>query len=213
MISKIKPHDKDFTEQLFSIVEFCQVCGLDDDNGGNYAYIKKTLGTLSDRRVWITLDDGSETTLRWINKITLNKRSGIVKLRLDEDMKPYLLDLQSNFTQYELIYTLAMRSQYSIRLYELLKSYMYKKTVIFEMDELKRLLSAETYDRFPDFKRYALEIAVKEINKLTDISVSYELIKIGRRFAEVKFLIARKDIGDRLSTHGKIGEVIAGASR
>jgi plasmid replication initiation protein len=123
MISKIKPNDKDFKEQVFSVADFCKVCGLDSDNGGNYAYIKKTLGKLRSRYVWVTLDDGSETTLGWVNKVTMNARSGLIKIQFDNDLKPYLLDLQESFTQYNLIYTLAMKSQYSTRLYELLKSY------------------------------------------------------------------------------------------
>lgn len=204
MISKIKPDTKDFTKQIFSVAEFCRVCGLDDDNGGNYAYIKNTLKSLRDRSIWVTLDDESETTLAWINSVTINKRSGLVHLRLDDNMKPYLLELQKNFTKYELIYTLAMRSQYSVRLYELLKSYQYKRFVVFEVDELKRLLFAEIYSRGNDFKKRVLETATNEINKLTDISVTCELVKIGNRFAEVEFRISQKDVGGRLLAHANI---------
>jgi plasmid replication initiation protein len=131
-----------------------------------------------------------------------------VKLKLDEDMKPYLLELKENFTQYELIYTLAMRSQYSTRLYELLKSYQFKKHVIFDIDELKKLLFAEIYNRGNDFKDRVLETATREINKLTDIWVTYELIKIGRRFAEVEFRITQKNTGDRLNAWSSISEII-----
>ena len=207
-ISKIKPRDTDFSEQVFSVAEFCRLCGLDKDNGGNYAYIKKTLGRLRDRSIWVTLDDDSETTLSWINKVTIGKRSGLVKLELDKDMKPYLLELKENFTQFELIYTLAMRSQYSVRLYELLKSYQYKKHVIFELDELKRLLFAESYDRGNNFKQRVLDVATNEINKLTDVWVTYELIKDRKKFNEVEFRIAPKETGERLDTWAEIEKII-----
>lgn len=208
MISKIKPSDKDFIEQNFSVAEFCKLCGLDENNGGNYAYIKNTLKTLSDKSIWVTLEDGSETIFRWLNDVTINKRSGFIKLKHDEKLKPYLLDLQENFTRYNLIYTLAMRSQYSTRLYELLKSYQYKKFVVFGIEDLKRLLFAETYTRGNNFKQRVLEIAMKEISKLTDISVTYELIKEGRKFTEVRFDITQKDVGGRLSAWARISEVI-----
>jgi plasmid replication initiation protein len=210
MISKIKPSNMDFTEQVFSIAEFCRIIGADDDNGGNYEHIKKTLGKLLCRFVWVTSEDGSERSLRWVDKVVMNKRSGIVKLKIDDDLKPFLLDLQENFTQYSLIYTLAMRSQYSTRLYELLKSYQYKKYVIFDMDELRRLLFAERWQRGNDMKRKVLDIAVKEINKLGDISVTYELIKEGRKFSEVRFDITQKDVCGRLSAWARISEVIDG---
>lgn len=208
MISKIKPNDKDFTEQVFSVAEFCRVCGLDDDNGGNYAYIKKTLKSLRDRSIWVELEDGIETTLAWINTVQIEKRSGLVKLELDKNMQPFLLELKENFTQYELIYTLAMRSQYSVRLYELLKSYQYKKQAVFDMDELKRLLFAENYKLGKDFRKRVLEVATREINKLTDILVTYELIKVGRKFAEVEFCITQKNTGERLNTWADISAVL-----
>jgi plasmid replication initiation protein len=210
MISKIKPNDIDFTEQTFSIIEFCKACGLDDDNGGNYAYIKNTLKSLRDRSIWVTLDDGSETTLAWINKVKIEKRSGLIKLELDKDMKPYLLDLQENFTQYSLMYTLAMRSQYSIRLYELLKSYQFKKYQPFEIDELKRLLHAEKYERYPDFRRKVLEIAVREINELTDISVSYSPQKPSRKIIGISFNIDRKGNIDMWEAGNKTMKILDG---
>ena len=207
MISRIKPNDKDFSGQVFSIAEFCRVCGLDDDNGGNYAYIKKTLSNLKNRWIWVTLDDGSEKTLGWVNTITMSRRSGFVKVEFDEGMKPYLLELKGKFTQYELVYTLAMRSQYSIRLYELLKSYQYKKQVTFDIDDLKRTLFAEVYTRGNDIKIRVLEPAINEINKLTDILVTYELFKDGKRFSEVGFRITQKNIGERLSAWSEINTI------
>ena len=123
------------------------------DSGKNYKDIKQTSKSLRDKSIWITLEDGSETTLSWIDKITINKNSGSIKIKIDDMMKPYLIHLQRHFTSYELLYTLAMRSQYSIRLYEILKSYAYQKNKIFDIEDLKRTLSAENYIRFPDFKR------------------------------------------------------------
>ncbi|MCL2426823.1 MAG: replication initiation protein [Oscillospiraceae bacterium] len=208
MISKIQPGDKKFTRQIFSIAEFCQICGLDSDNGGNYAYIKKALQSLRDRSVWVTLEDGSETTLAWVNKVTINKRSGLIRLVLDEDMKPFLLDLKESFTQYELLNTLAMRSQYSVRLYELLKSYQYRQSIVFDIDELRRLLFAERWKRGNDLKRKVLDIAMREINSLTDISVTYELIKSGRQFAKVSFTINRKSAFERFEAGQRISHAL-----
>lgn len=210
MISKIKPDDEDFIEQDFSIIEFCKVCGIETNSGKNYKNVKDAIKALADKSVWIMLDNGTETLIRWINKAWVNKKSGIIKIRLDDEMKPYLLQLQNNFTSYELLYTLAMKSQYSIRLYEILRSQEYKrKAVIFDIDELKRLLSAENYKRFPDFKRYVLDIALREINNLSDLNVTYEIIKEGRRYAKLEFSIKlKKDMKERLETWARIDEVI-----
>ena len=201
IISKIRPDDSELKELDFSIVEFCQVCGLDKSNGANYRYIKQTLKELRDKSFWMELETGTETTVAWIDKITISEKSGVVKLKIDDTLKPYLLHLQEKFTQYELVYTLAMKSQYSIRLYELLKSYEWKSGFEINIDELKKMLLAEKYDRFPDFKRYVLDIALREIATYTDISVTYEIKKLGRRYDSLLFYVKTKsDLTERLLT-------------
>ena len=102
-----------------------------------------------------------------------------------------------------------MRSQYSIRLYEILKSYAYKKNKIFDIEDLKRTLSAENYTRFPDFKRYVLDIAVREMNEFSDLAIAYELIKESRRYAKINFSIQiKKNMQDRMQTWARIDEII-----
>ena len=210
IVSKIKPTDKVLQEYVFDIREFCKICGIDWNNGGNYDYIKTILKKLRDRSVWITLDDGSETTVSWVNKVTTNKRSGSVKIRLDDDMHPYLIDLTDRFTCYELYNTLPMKSQYSIRIYELLKSYEYIGKKIFEIDDLKKKLFAEHYVNFKEFRVKVIEIALKEINEYTDIKVDYETICKGRKVIKVQFLINAKDVKDRLASQNRTMRVLEG---
>lgn len=193
LISRIKPDDEDFVQQNFNIIEFCKICGMDYNNGKNYKNIKDTIRALADKSMWLMLEKGEEILVRWIQKATINKRSGIIRMRLDEDMKPYLLQLQERFTQYELIYTVAMRSQYSIRLYEILKSYEFRRWCKFDVDELKKMLFADNYKLFTDFKRHALDISLREINDLTDIAITYEIIKVGRKYGQIEFIIRTKD--------------------
>jgi len=209
MISKIKPNDEEFIVQDFRILEFCKVCGIENDSGSNYKAVKDTIKALADKSLWIMQDNGAEVLVRWINKAWVNKKSGTVKLRLDDDMKPYLLQLSEKFTQYELLYALAMPSQYSIRLYEILKSYEWKGPTIFDIDDLKHMLSAENYTRFPDFKRYVLDIAMRDINDLSDLTAKFEIIKVGRKFGKIKFFMKiKKDMEERLRTFDRIDKII-----
>jgi plasmid replication initiation protein len=209
LISKIKPEDMELKEHIFQIRDFCRICGLDIDSGTNYKYIKQTLKDLRDKSIWITLDDGSEETLAWIDKVKINKNSGAVTIKIDDMLKSYLLHLKEKYTQYELLYTLAMKSQYSIRLYELLKSYEYQHVKVFDIDELKMRLSAENYTRFPDFKRYILETAMREINNLSDLDITYAIIKESRRYAKIEFAMRIKnEIDEKLITWAKIDKVI-----
>ena len=57
-----------------------------------------------------------------------------------------------------------MKSRYSITLYELLRSYANIETYTFDVEELKVFLGAEKYERWADFQRKVLDIAMREIN-------------------------------------------------
>ncbi|MEU2080260.1 hypothetical protein ABZ578_39875, partial [Streptomyces sp. NPDC013489] len=60
--------------------------------------------------------------------------------------------------------------------------------------ELRKVLNLDddTLPRWVDFKRFVIEQAIKEINKLTDITITYDTIKKGRSVFEVVFNIKSK---------------------
>ena len=203
IFSMIKPNDTIDQIYTFSINEYCKVCGIDNTSGKHYATIKQSLKALRDKSFFLMKEDGTETTVGWLDKVWLNKGSGKVKVRLDEDMEQYLIGLFENYTQYELLSTLPMRSQYSFRIYELLKSYAFTKRHTFDIEELKRILAAENYVNFKDFRKKVIEIAIKEINLYTDIEVNFEPIYKGRKVIQVKFEIKQRDVWGRLASSNR----------
>lgn len=210
IISKIKPTDTELQEYSFPVKDYCQVCGLEYSNGGNYQHIKATLKGLSDQSFWIKDEKGQEVLCRWVQKARINKGSGKITVRLDEDMHKYVIGLFSNFTQYELISTLPMKSAYSFRIYELLKSYAFAKSHTFDIDDLKRTIAAEHFSNFKDFRRRVLEYAVKEINMYTDIEISWEPIKNGRKVIQVRFDITQRDTWGRYLASQRATDQIEG---
>lgn len=196
LISQISISDTDFKLYEFNIVDFCKICGIDYDNGKNYRDIKAAIKDIADKSVWVKLDGGRETLVRWIEKPYINQKSGIIQIRLDNDMKPFLLQLQRDFTRYELLWTLRFKSKYSIRLYELLKSIHYKEMRAYErdftLDELRQLLDAEKYKTYQAFKARVLIPAVDEINSCSDKNVAYEPIKRGRAVHSIRFKLTTK---------------------
>ena len=202
LISQITPVDDDFKLYEFSIAEFCKVCGI-SYNGRSYNEIKAIIKDIADKSVWIKLaDEKTETLVRWIEKPYINADDGYIRIKLDADMKPYLLQLRENFTQFELIYTLKMKSKYSIRLYELIKSIHYNELKeyvrTYKVEELKVLLDGTSYNTFKDFHQRVLKPAVEEINKFTDKIINYEQIKNGRKTIAIQFTIGSKEADDRL---------------
>ena len=200
IISQIEPYDEDFKLYEFKITEFCRVCGI-EPKGDIYSLLKKQIKSISDKSLWIELDDGEETLVRWIEKPYIDKKSGIVKIKLDEEMKPYLLQLKERFTEYDLIYTLNFKSKYSIRLYEYLKSIHYKKlkpyTQTMAIDKFQKMLDS-SYEDFKDFHTRVLKTAQKEINTYSDIHFEYELIKEGRKVVAIILNIETKEVVERM---------------
>lgn len=201
-------------EYEFNIRDYCKVCGIDYDAGKNYADVKATLKHLRDRSMWLTLEDGSETLVGWLAKVTTNKKSGIAHIKLDEDLVPYLFDLGQRFTQYQLYNILAMKSSFSVRIYELMKSYAFQKSKTFEVDELKHLLMVDglkTYENFNNFRTKVLDKAQEEINELTDLNIYYEPITKGRKVVKVKFRIEQKNPMERMlagaTANDRLGEL------
>lgn len=197
LISQITPFDEDFKLYGFSISEFCKVCGIDDNSGKNYQDLKTAIKEIADKSLWVTIDEKRESLLRWIEKPYIDVGSGTIQIRLDSDMKPFLLQLKQNFTSYELLWTLHFKSKYTIRLYELVKSIHfhdlegYKRR--YSVDELKRLLGGEKYKEYRDFKRRVLVPSVDEINQYSDKRVVFEEIRRGRKVIEVEFSVSSKD--------------------
>ena len=194
IISQISPYDEDFKEYTFSIIDFCNACGI-SLAGKNYQDLKKALLELSSKKIgWATLQDGRQTILSWFEKVYLNP-DGTITLRLDSDLKPYLLNLRANFTSYELLFVLHFKSRYSIRLYEFIRSIHYhvleEYTADFSVDELKGIMGAEHYN-WQSFKQRALEPAVNEINRWSDKTVSWAPVYDERKIVRVEFTINTK---------------------
>lgn len=189
VISLIKPTDFEFQRYEISVADFCQLCGIDKNHF--YLEFKETIDDIDNKAIWIETEEKT-FKFRWFLKAEYINKKGKVRLILDDDIKKYLIALQETFTQYELINILALKSKYSIRLYELFKSYAFQKEKTLKIDALKETLLATHYTNFKDFRNRVLEKAITEINYYTDLEVSYEPIKKGRRVEAISFSIKRK---------------------
>ena len=212
--SLIKPTDIGVpyqTEYEFDIREYAKVCGLHLDSGRLYEETKAVLHKLMQKIIKLKLPDNSELMMAWLVTVHATERSGKFKIRINEDIVPHLFGLKMNFTAYGLLNILAMKSQYSVRIYELMQSCAYKKSVMFDYEELKKMLMADgnkAYERSHNFTQRVLEPAMNEINMYTDLSVKYETIKKGRKVDKIKFHISQKATFDRFIAQTKANDEI-----
>lgn len=205
-ISKIQPSDTSATLYEIKLGDFFKVCGTEDNE--SYTRTKDQLKRLSDKSWWLQQKD-CESIVRWFSVVRLYQNSGKIFVKFHEDMFPYLFELAKQmresgktYTSYDFRYVLPMKSTYSIRLYELLKSYQKNNQQWwFTLDKLRHLLDCEHYERFPDFRRYALEPALKEINKFTDLNISINLVKDGRKVVAIEFNMHEKSFNELLQAN------------
>jgi plasmid replication initiation protein len=110
-------------------------------------------------------------------------------------MKPFLLDLKDKpFTKLPFEQVWALRSSYSIRLFELLLQYANTKTHerILTIEEIRQFLGVpdDCYtDRTNNFRRFIVDKCVKDINKATAYKVEAEPVKEKRKTVAYKFTL------------------------
>lgn len=201
LISKIQPDDEPGKHYHFNCQEFKAL--LNWSSEASYDYIKIMLQNIADVSQWIEDErDGKkkDILLRWFNIVRMDPGDGDIEISFHEDMFPYVVQLIKSrqdgkgfFTTYRLQNVSLMKHKYSIKIYELLKSFSNNNIWVFENGtgseyDLQRKIAdteidkktrkpiskiPENWSNFAIFKRDVLEPAKKEINKYTDIEIDY----------------------------------------
>lgn len=191
VVSQIDLGDTTFKPCEIEVKKFCEICDISPDV--QYGTLRSITYKLKSRVYEILGEDNSYTQLGYIRQASFKK--GKITVLLDELLAPQLLALKQNFTSFGLVNMLVLKSKYAMTIYQILKSFESIVTWETDLDDLKRKLYAEQYDRYPDFRRKVLEPAIEEINEKTDIKVSYDLQKEGKKVVGIKFIIREnKDV-------------------
>lgn len=192
LASMVQPEDAEFKPYKFRINEFMELLGVDTKT--KYTEVPKITKELM-KKVFEIQDGKKLIQTAWLAGAIYEKGTGYVELIFSPYLKPYMLQLNSMFTQYRLANILSMKSKYSPRIYEILKCNAYKKQgyIEIEVEELRKLLKAENiYPLYGDFKRYIINPAQKELSKLSDICFDFDEIKTGRKVTSIRFFIKSK---------------------
>ena len=157
MIAQIDPkHDFDPSKVYsMSFSDFSKLTGVNMHNKSYYDFLKKTIKSLSDSSFW--MEDKSKTSrkeklIRWIGEETeINRDEQMIYMQFSKRIFPYLTQLKSNYTSFNVQYLLQMNSTYSMRFYEILLSYdngdrdyHYANNLVFQP------VNDEVLDMFPD---------------------------------------------------------------
>ena len=157
-----------------------------------YKQIQGAIKRIYDRSVR-TEDDSRVTEFRWVSSRTYFKNEGRFRIAMTDEVMPYLTQLKGQFAQYQLKNIAYFNSVHSIRIYELVTQYRKSGWREITIEDLKKWLQVEeNYSRWNNFKARVLDPSVSEINDKSDLLVSYELIKRGRKITGLHFTIKVK---------------------
>lgn len=167
------------TQTILNRKEFLNY--LDVNTGGtNYEYLNSVLDKFATKAYCQWQDPTTKRSnitfyFKNISYNTTNNGNTDIIFTWNEEMTPFIVGLDKNFTKIFKHNILSLQSKKSITLYELLKSYAGRKyPPTITIDELKEKLNMQekSYSRFERFYKRGIEEPLKEINENTDISVS-----------------------------------------
>ena len=129
-----------------------------------------------------------ERNIRWVWMSEYAPGEGYVTLGFSPDVVPYLTMLHKEFTTYELRNVGSLSSFYSIRLYELCAQF--RKTGFREITLEKFRDMLDLNDKYSDVKNLRVRVvdpAVADINENTDLRISAQAMRKGRKVTGFRF--------------------------
>ncbi|PUB08161.1 replication initiation protein [Paenisporosarcina sp. OV554] len=189
MVSMINPTDEDFREYVISIKDFHEMLGLQGRE--KYTEIKTVVENLMSKVIEIPRENGGWLLTHWVSSAEYIQGKGSIRLKFVPELKPYMLQLKSQFTSYRLSNVLSLNSTYSIRLYELMKKWHHLGKWECSIEDLRGKLGVveKIYPRYANFKIRVLKAAIDEVNEKTDLLIDFQEIKKGRSVERIEFTI------------------------
>ncbi len=219
LISQIKREDENFNVYRIWYRDVAELFGMNKQRG--YEDLRQAVKSLMQKSFFVRYSDNGkprEVQYHILRKIDYSLLDGqdaesesqdFVDVRIEEDMKPFLLQLQKSFTSYD-IRNVASLGGYSVRVYELLKQYETIGHRTLKFEEMKMMFELENeYPRFSTFYQRVLEPSIKEINEFTDLAITeVKKIKTGKKITGVYFKFSQKTKKDILTIDSVVEEPI-----
>jgi len=165
----------------------------------NHSYIKNELEILNRTQVKYNIL-GKNKRSKESGAFTLIAGFKYIQGVITYSFPPHIEEMILNpkiFGKINLVVIKSLRSKYSIALYELAEDYINVQIPKMNMEKFRELMGIEDgqYSSIKDFRKRVIDVAIEEINRSDNISftISYELIKTGRKITHIKFTTHKKE--------------------
>lgn len=195
-IMQVVRDDEELKPYIITVKELADLLGVSasnvyrdveeitDDIIKNPVYVKEEIVGKSIK--WIKIP--------WVSKCEYNSDIGVA-IKLNEELKPFLINLKEHYTQYTLQEVLTMKSVYAIRIFEMLQSKIMSRMlpkdgtdIEISVPEIRECCDCEDkYPAFGNLKDKVIDKAVSEINRVTMFRVDYSYRKKSRTVVAIIF--------------------------
>jgi plasmid replication initiation protein len=178
VISQCRKRDEELYSYDFKITDLAKALGIDSSN------IYKDTETMCLNMMQMVLKYGGESIGKsWKMKhmfesCEYESKTGIITIKLHEEMSELVLRLGGQFTQIPISSVLMMKSKYAIRLYELICEKMknsrphdrFAVSILLSLEEIRSVTGTDkkkTYDKISNLKNKVILPAVQDIEAAT----------------------------------------------
>ncbi|MHD0319083.1 replication initiation protein [Fusobacterium sp. THCT1E2] len=120
------------------------------------------------------------------NKYFVNEQEKTVKIKVSSDFKYLLNDFFGNYTKFDLLEFVSLKSIYSKNLFKVLKQWESKKEKKFEIEEFRSLMGVPIKYSTANFNDRVLKPIMQELPKYFS-NLKLEKIKTGKKVTDLKF--------------------------
>lgn len=190
LISKINRNDKEFTTQSIIVKEFADLIGCTHNI---HEYMKNIAESILAQKIKIVYGAKNMLNINWFSHTTYEANKGILEFVFNNNLAPFLLNIDMAYTKYFLDNIRFMKSKHSIKIYELLKQYEKLGSRVIELEELRIFLGIDVneYKLYADLKKKTILKAQQDFKEYADIIFTFEEIKEVRKVSAIKFIIKK----------------------
>ena len=137
------------------------------------------------------MDDAGNWRIRQIIP-SMTYENGILTAYINPQMAPYIQGLTKNFTKADMLIANKCDTYSAFKMYEICNSWIRTGYAFYSIDEWRELLGGTSYDSFSGLKQRVITPAIDVVNRCTDIEITPEFIKTGRKTTHMKVFIKKK---------------------
>lgn len=193
--SQKEPLNANLIKVTLSVNEYAEIYNVEMVTA--YKALSKSSDRLYDRSITIK-SEGKEREIRWLQE-KAKYDSGKVELIFTNEVSKHISEVVTKQTAYRLAQATQLRTQHSIRLFEIFQTVIDHENQEGEwevsVDDFKDTLRInDSYERWIDLKKKVITPAISMINRNTSLKVEWKIAgKEGKRITGIRFIVFETD--------------------